>query len=130
MNTKPSSTALQNAVAYLKNKQIISKDFEISEKTGYSPGSVSTYISGNTMPSKPFLRKFQEVFKLDLNKFSVNSAHYEDTETPSLVMEDQAVYNLAASNRTLAESNRTIAEAHKILAAIDGSRIEGLSRKI
>jgi len=126
MNTKHVSTALQNAVTYLKNNQIITKDFEISEKTGYSPGSVSTYISGNTMPSKPFLKKFQEVFKLDLAKFATPYPEKKDEEyyITSLVNEDQAVYNLASSNKTLAESNKTIAEAHKVLAESNAELVQ------
>lgn len=69
MDKTQAISALQNAVTYLKAKKIIKKDLEICEKTGYTSGSVSSYISGNSAPSKNFLAKFQEAFSLNLEDF-------------------------------------------------------------
>ena len=39
MDRKQASTALQNAVAFLKGQKIIKKEIEISTETGFSKGS-------------------------------------------------------------------------------------------
>lgn len=64
------SPALQNAVAHLKGKKIIKTEGEISTKTGFSKGTVSSYLSGNHIPSVNFIDKFQEAFKLNLEDFN------------------------------------------------------------
>ena len=70
MDKNQYSTALQNAVAFLKGQKIIKKEIEISIDTGFSKGAVSNYITGKQQPSKNFIDKFAEVYSLDLNQFA------------------------------------------------------------
>lgn len=69
MDRNTTVTALQAAVAKLKGDMVIRKENEISVLTGFSKSAVSGFLSGNTTPSKAFLQKFQEVFKLRLEDF-------------------------------------------------------------
>lgn len=79
MTKTQASKALQNAVAYLKGQKLIKKEIEISIQTGFSKGTISSYLSGNHVPSENFIKKFQEVFNIDLRKF---------TEGPDVVIPD------------------------------------------
>lgn len=47
---------------------------EISEKTGFNKGSVSSYISGKIPPSIPFIEKLAEVYNLNLDDFKEEGA--------------------------------------------------------
>lgn len=124
MDKSAVNTALQNAVAFLKGQKIIKKDSEISLQTGYSPGSVSTYISGNTMPSKNFIAKFQEVFKLDLKDFVNNSQKSTAVELPiniDIGDEDKkltSIYNLAEGNKVIAEAQKVLANSNAELVQL------------
>jgi phage repressor protein C with HTH and peptisase S24 domain len=42
---------------------------EISEKTGFNKGSVSSYVNGKIPPSNTFIEKFAEVYNLDVSEF-------------------------------------------------------------
>jgi phage repressor protein C with HTH and peptisase S24 domain len=62
----PDNEILQNAV---KNLQLRFPIKEISEKTGYNKGTISSYISGKIPPSIPFLEIFSKEFKINLKDF-------------------------------------------------------------
>lgn len=66
-------------VEKLKALRIIKKDTEIVEKTGYSKGVVSNYLSGNIPASENFKKKFYEVYGtfLEQNKVSDNETMYQ-----------------------------------------------------
>lgn len=60
---------LIKAVRFLYGQGKIASDKDISDKTGYSKGTVSGYITGRIPASVKFLNKFEEVFKLRLDDF-------------------------------------------------------------
>lgn len=59
---------LINAVERLKRARVVKRDKDIVEKTGYSKGLVSKYLSGKGLASKSFLQKFQEVYNISLSE--------------------------------------------------------------
>jgi phage repressor protein C with HTH and peptisase S24 domain len=59
------NNAFITAVRELKSRQIILRDKDISDATGFSKGIVSTYLSGKAEPSKNFLREFAKVYNLN-----------------------------------------------------------------
>jgi len=63
------SPALRNAVAYVKGAKKIKVEGEISTRTGFSKGTVSSYLSGNHMPSVNFIEKFEKEFNLKLKDY-------------------------------------------------------------
>lgn len=62
--------------AMLKNLTFKFPVAEISEKTGFSKGSISEIIKGKRAPSDAFLKKFVEVFKIE------NSELFETKSIP------------------------------------------------
>jgi transcriptional regulator with XRE-family HTH domain len=69
MTKEETKKAIREAVKYLKKQGAIEADKDIMEKTGFGKSAVSLYINGNADVSDKFVRKFEEVFKLDLEKF-------------------------------------------------------------
>jgi len=53
----------------LENMNFIPKNKDVIEKTGFNTSDVSKYMSGKREPSKNFLKKFCEVYELDINMF-------------------------------------------------------------
>lgn len=76
--------ALRKAVDYLMESGRISKDGDIADDLKMNKGALSTYLSGAAKPSKPFLTKFEEYYKLHLADFegveTKNPAHGGDLE--------------------------------------------------
>lgn len=87
-------------VEFLKSKRIIKKDAEIVEKTGFSKGVISNYLSGRIEASKNFIEAFNEVFKNDLPENKV-SRETSEPKTPSLV---DSLYELIDQKNNLIEA--------------------------
>lgn len=62
----PSTINLQRIVKSLHIRFPVK---EISEKTGFNKGSVSSYVNGKIPPSNTFIEKFAEVYNLDVSEF-------------------------------------------------------------
>lgn len=62
MNESKDSIELQDKIAYLKGARIIKTLQDVANKTDYSKGTVSAYVSGKTRPSKDFLTKFEDSY--------------------------------------------------------------------
>lgn len=60
-------TLLQKVVNKLRSEGKIKNDKDFAKKTGYSTGTVSPYLKGKIEPSYAFLKKVEEVFKINLN---------------------------------------------------------------
>lgn len=75
---------LQNAVAYLKGKQIAKTADEMAKKMGYTKGTFSAYVSGNSKSSPEFLTKFEKTFNLKLSDFEKND--FENTKTEAKII--------------------------------------------
>jgi transcriptional regulator with XRE-family HTH domain len=58
---------LLRAISYLQLNITMG---DLGSKLGYTKSTVSKYINGSLPPSDNFLKTFQEVFSIDLNKFS------------------------------------------------------------
>lgn len=67
--------AIANAVQYLYGKGIIKKDKDIADKTGYNKSTVSSFITGHTKASLPFIQKFEKAFRLSLKDFVKGGTH-------------------------------------------------------
>ncbi len=50
---------------------------EIAQKTGYSKGIVSNFINNKKPPTKAFLKKFNEMFNIDVKKDEVLTSEKE-----------------------------------------------------
>lgn len=70
---------LKDAVEVLRKAGAFKKQKEIAEKTGFDEAVISNYLSGRVAPSRNFLEKFSEVFKINL-------------DSPSVVTEPQKPY--------------------------------------
>lgn len=64
---KPSDI-LKFHIKALKTNEKIRFDADIVRDTGVNKGVLSTYISGKEEPSKNFIKKFEEVYKLSFKK--------------------------------------------------------------
>lgn len=69
MDKEITSLEIELAVKDLKHKGVIKRDGDLAKLMKYSKGTVSAYISGKTKPSEDFIKKFEEVFKLNLNDY-------------------------------------------------------------
>jgi hypothetical protein len=69
-NETKHNTELRAAVKHLYQKKAITKDSDIATKTKYKSNTVSQYLSGSRKASKPFILKFEQVFKLSLADFT------------------------------------------------------------
>lgn len=65
-------------VEQLRSKRIIVQDKDIIARTGYKKSTISNYLSGKVSPSKPFLKKFYEVYSLDLGMNKVFASKLYD----------------------------------------------------
>jgi transcriptional regulator with XRE-family HTH domain len=108
--------ALQNAVAYLKGKKLIKKENEISLQTGFSKGSVSSYLSGNQKPSQNFLNKFEEVYGIKLSNFE--AAPPVEVDNPGVAFE--SIIRTEAISRVSASY---IAEIYGLLAKQPATKV-------
>lgn len=70
----PSTKSLQDAVKKLKLANPVK---DISLATGVNKGSVSSYLNGNIKPSIPFIKKFEEVYKIKIEFVQTNDKQEE-----------------------------------------------------
>lgn len=80
----------------------------ISKATGFSKGTVSSYLNRKEEPSESFLKAFYKEFGKGLG-----SSPEEKVDVTT-----QALLNLTESNKVLAESNRTLADSHSRLVTM------------
>lgn len=76
----PSSENLQIAIKKLRLRFPVK---EISLKTGFNKGSVSSYVNGKIPPSLQFIEKLSEVYNLDLKDFEEKSIIEIDIKEPT-----------------------------------------------
>lgn len=60
----PQNTRLQYILDTIKSLEIRFPVAEIVQKTGFSKGNVSQYLSKKLVPSEGFIKKFYESFKI------------------------------------------------------------------
>jgi transcriptional regulator with XRE-family HTH domain len=114
-------TALEAAVQYLKDNDRVSSATDIADELKMSKGTLSTYISGKSDPSKNFIQNFEDTYRIKLEDFSMYTAasystklargNVADTKKPD---EDltrrylEFIKRLEAENDKLREDNRDL----------------------
>ena len=92
MRRTNAKTDIQRASEYLLEKKIIFSQQDIVDKTGYGKGTVSQYLSDDGKPSKKFIEKFEDVFKLKLEDFKqVSPKFYTEDEEIDGVLNDPGI---------------------------------------
>lgn len=77
MTLTETKMALRNAVKSLKQNDLIKNDKDIITRTGYKKSAVSLYVNGAAPVSGDFVKKFEEVFKLNLKDYRVEGEKAE-----------------------------------------------------
>lgn len=101
---------LREDVAFLKGKNIIKRDKEIADRTGFNKTVVSTYLSGKVSASKNFLRKFYEAFEKDLSANKVSTHLQTDEEK---ILEVRGL--LAEKDKIISQMQSTIDAQDRII---------------
>jgi len=71
-------TALEAAVAYLIGMGVVKKDADVCEATGEQKGNFSSFKSGAVKPTKNFVLKFEDHYRLKLSDFDPDHYSLED----------------------------------------------------
>jgi hypothetical protein len=110
---------LQKAVQYLYGQGIITKDRDISDKTGYNKATVSGNINGKKKASPEFLRNFEKAFNVKLGDFTDGGTHESIIVTDAIQLISESILQLKAeaiTNRQMiietlaAVSNRSVSD--------------------
>jgi transcriptional regulator with XRE-family HTH domain len=132
-------TPLEMAVKYLKERGVIDKDADIADTLDISRGTLSAYISGTTKPSKPFIKKFENYYKLKLADFANNMSRSNNNNVVEAKneiiiellkkevarLQFQVDINFAAALETLQEIYAKVSENQRLLNVLMGSDLGG-----
>jgi len=120
MNESKDSIELQDKIAYLKGARIIKTLQDVANKTDYSKGTVSAYVSGKTRPSKDFLTKFEDSYPELKNFVMGGQLTYQQKRHENKLngnREDVPVYN---GSTTLGHTTEATTRAYVLPLANDG----------
>lgn len=98
----------------------------IEDKTGYSKGNISKYLSGKLKPSSAFLNKFQESFNINLDDFEESASEdnsklvsiagrIQKTQSPDKEFEDRAVNYVVDNRERLLQEHRTFQLLYEVI---------------
>lgn len=127
--------AIASAVQYLYGKGIITKDKDIADKTGYNKATVSSYISGRTIPSADFIAAFEKTFKLKLSDFEKGGEmHPVPVADPLQVLSEKVIqsYALGRVNQSLLieilshQTGKTVMELQRVVSSAMDAELKQL----
>lgn len=96
--------ALTNAVAELKFRRVIGFNSDIIRDTGVHKSALSMYLNGKEMPSKKFIRDFENAYKVKLADYDKDPD--QDIKNPA--QEPGREREIELLNQIIAEKERSI----------------------
>lgn len=100
---------------------------DISEKTGYAKGNISSILNKKLQPSEPFLHKFYESFKKELQQLEPPDTNgkgeifVKDSKPTDTIINDTPMNNIEQqdwkqAHKQLLNSHDTLAQSHLLLS--------------